>query len=65
MHKFKEETLLKLAHLMKKIILAPEHIVYSRNSLDRKLWFLENGEIEEYTDNFENSKLRKVIYTYN
>jgi hypothetical protein len=45
MQKFKEESLLKLAHLMKKIILAPEHIVYSRQSVDRKLWFIENGII--------------------
>jgi hypothetical protein len=43
MQVFKEQTLLKLAHLMKKVILAPEHIVYSRNSVDRKLWFIENG----------------------
>lgn len=45
MQKFTEGTLLRLAHFMKKVILAPEHILYSRKSVDRKLWFIENGKI--------------------
>lgn len=45
MQKFTEGTLLRLAHIIKKVILAPEHILYSRNSVDHKLWFIENGKI--------------------
>lgn len=65
MEKFKEETLVKLTQMLKKVILAPEHVIYNRNTMDRRLWFIESGSIEEFTDNFNFSRLRKVISVYN
>ena len=65
MCKFNHETLLNLTHKLKKIILAPETILYSRNRKEFKLWFIKNGTVEEYTDSFADSKLKKVISVYN
>lgn len=39
-------------------------MLYSRNTTDRKLWFIENGTIEEETDIFPGSTLRKVLSVY-
>lgn len=41
-----------LTLLMKKVILAPENVFYSRSSLEKKLWIIENGTVEEFTNNF-------------
>jgi hypothetical protein len=54
-----------LTLLMKKVILAPENVLYSRSSVEKKLWIIENGVIEEFTNNFESSTLRKRIFAYN
>lgn len=64
MEKFKQETLVKLTQMLKKVVLAPEHIIYNRYTTDRKLWFIESGSIEEFTDNFNFSRLRKIISIY-
>ena len=44
---FKAETIKKLSESIKRIILAPEYVLYSRNTTERKLLFIENGKIEE------------------
>lgn len=64
MQKFRRETLTKLTTLLKKTILAPEHVVFSRLTKDIRLWFIEKGTIEEFTDRFENSDMRKLVTTY-
>jgi len=46
------------------MILAPEHILYSRHVSDKKLWFIERGTVEELSDKFANGTLRKVISLY-
>lgn len=46
MQRFKMETLIKFTQLLKKTILAPENIIFSRFIKDRKLWFIEKGVIE-------------------
>ena len=63
--KFKSETINNIAQYLKRIILAPEYLLYTRNSTDRKIWFIENGTVEEFTDNNNGSKLRKVLSVYN
>ena len=62
---FKGETIKKLSESIKRIILAPEYMLYSRNTNERKLLFIENGTIEELTDVFANATLRKVISVFN
>lgn len=56
---------MSITHKLKRVILAPEDILYSRSTKERKLWFIEKGTVEEYTDNFSDSKLSKVISFYN
>jgi hypothetical protein len=50
--KFSRETLQNITHVIKNVIFAPEHILYSRNSKDRKFWLINSGLIEEFTNNF-------------
>ena len=61
---FKGEIIKNISESIKRTILAPEYILYSRNTTERKLWFIENGTIEEQTDIFPSSTLRKIISVY-
>lgn len=37
---FRAETIKNISESIKRTILAPEFVLYSRNSTDRKLWFI-------------------------
>jgi hypothetical protein len=45
LEKFTVGTFKKLSESIKRVTLAPEYILYSRKSTDRKLWFIENGTV--------------------
>ena len=53
--------MIKLSHNLKRVIFAPEHIIYSRETEEKKLWLIESGTVEEFTDNYLNCHLRKKI----
>lgn len=43
--KFRDETIKYLAESINRILLAPEAILYSRNTTDKKIWFIESGTV--------------------
>lgn len=54
----------KLALVLKRVVFAPEHIIYSRGNDDIKLWLIESGKVDEYTNNFKDCPLEKKIARY-
>jgi hypothetical protein len=36
---------MKVALLLKRVIFAPEHVIYSRDTEEQKLWFIESGAV--------------------
>ena len=60
----REQALTRLARVLKRVMFAPEHIIYSRESSEMKLWLLESGEVNEYTHHFGDSHFEKKIASY-
>ena len=58
-----QNALARLSLYLKRVIFAPEHLIYSHKTQEQKLWFLESGVIEEYTDHF-GCELNKKIAHY-
>ena len=50
LERFRGETIKNISESIKRTILAPEYTLYSRNSTDKKLWFIESGNIDELTN---------------
>ena len=50
LERFRGETIKNISESIKRTILAAEYILYSRNSTDKKLWFIESGNIDELTN---------------
>jgi hypothetical protein len=49
---FTDETVRKLSLVAKKMVFAPEQIIFSEKSKDMKLWILEDGVVEEIPTQF-------------
>jgi hypothetical protein len=60
---FTDETVRKLSLVAKKMVFAPEQIIFSDKSKDMKLWILEDGIVEEIPTLF-NPKEDKPITMY-
>lgn len=59
-----EDNLRRITQFLKKIAFAPEHVIYSHTTTEKKLWFIEQGAVEEYFDRFGESKANKKIAVY-